>query len=440
MPRPAPGRAPGPGAEARRRPLPHRVPLPATVPASRPRCAALADVRRTRSPARRPWGLRGSVPRRPRRPRDRALPRPAARAVARGTGPTSRSTCSRRRSISTTCSPPIRDSPLELAAGGVDIGHVHLKVADVEATTAFWTGRPAMELMTQLRADAAFLARDGYHHHVGANTWASRGVQPEPLRGPGPRRASPSTPTPSMRRPADARRDSRSPVSTHRHKPRPPAMAWTRERAVSPSAPGPLLGVRPAGGRLQRPLPRVLRHRRSPSSGARRSAPTRRRWTARGRHGRRRGHDPLPLLAALRRGVRDRAALVAHLGTTSMIDRDHRRPDSTASRCAEGEIRHVFVELRAPRRRRRSPDDVRVGAGPATASTTDGPRPSRPGVSGAGRREQRRADRAGRVAEGGGSDRRSRVSSSGRNCSGSALMAPPITIRSGAKTRSIWVR
>ncbi len=77
------------------------------------------------------------------------------------------------------------DSPVELASRGVDIGHVHLKVADVDAATRFWTERMGMELMTRFGADASFLGQDGYHHHIGANTWASRGAAREPLEGPG---------------------------------------------------------------------------------------------------------------------------------------------------------------------------------------------------------------------------------------------------------------
>lgn len=77
---------------------------------------------------------------------------------------------------------------LEAAAGedasGATIGHVHLAVADVEQAVAFWTGEPALELMTRYPG-AAFLARDGYHHHVGANTWHTRGAPPVPPDAPG---------------------------------------------------------------------------------------------------------------------------------------------------------------------------------------------------------------------------------------------------------------
>jgi catechol 2,3-dioxygenase len=71
------------------------------------------------------------------------------------------------------------------AAAGVDVGHVHLKVADVERAVAFWTDDVGMELMARYGADAAFVADGGYHHHVGANCWYSRGAPLEPSDGPG---------------------------------------------------------------------------------------------------------------------------------------------------------------------------------------------------------------------------------------------------------------
>jgi catechol 2,3-dioxygenase len=70
-------------------------------------------------------------------------------------------------------------------ATGVRIGHVHLKVADVEAATRFWTQEVGFELMTGWAGQAAFLAADGYHHHIGVNAWYSRGAPPAPESGPG---------------------------------------------------------------------------------------------------------------------------------------------------------------------------------------------------------------------------------------------------------------
>ena len=63
---------------------------------------------------------------------------------------------------------------------GTVVGHTHLCVADVDATVAFYREVLGFELMAQLGPMAAFLAAGGYHHHVGANTWESRGASPAP--------------------------------------------------------------------------------------------------------------------------------------------------------------------------------------------------------------------------------------------------------------------
>jgi catechol 2,3-dioxygenase len=70
-------------------------------------------------------------------------------------------------------------------ASGLRIGHVHLKVADVDEAVRFWTAEVGLELMAGWAGQAAFLAADGYHHHIGVNTWFSRGAEPEPPDGPG---------------------------------------------------------------------------------------------------------------------------------------------------------------------------------------------------------------------------------------------------------------
>jgi catechol 2,3-dioxygenase len=70
-------------------------------------------------------------------------------------------------------------------APSVDVGHVHLKVADVEAAVRFWTEVVGMQLMTRYGEDAAFIADGGYHHHIGANTWMSLGAALEPRDRPG---------------------------------------------------------------------------------------------------------------------------------------------------------------------------------------------------------------------------------------------------------------
>jgi catechol 2,3-dioxygenase len=70
-------------------------------------------------------------------------------------------------------------------SGGVRIGHVHLKVGDVDEAVRFWTQEVGLDLMAGWAGQAAFLAADGYHHHIGVNAWHSRGADPEPPDGPG---------------------------------------------------------------------------------------------------------------------------------------------------------------------------------------------------------------------------------------------------------------
>ena len=60
----------------------------------------------------------------------------------------------------------------------VDIGHVHLKVADLDRALAFYSGVLGFALTTRMGHQAAFLAAGGYHHHIGLNTWESRNGQP----------------------------------------------------------------------------------------------------------------------------------------------------------------------------------------------------------------------------------------------------------------------
>jgi len=56
----------------------------------------------------------------------------------------------------------------------VDIGHVHLKVADLDRALGFWHGVLGFDVMQQ-DGQAAFLSAGGYHHHIGLNTWESHG-------------------------------------------------------------------------------------------------------------------------------------------------------------------------------------------------------------------------------------------------------------------------
>jgi catechol 2,3-dioxygenase len=61
---------------------------------------------------------------------------------------------------------------------GVRIGHVHLKVADIERALAFYCGVLGFDLTQRIGAQAAFISAGGYHHHIGLNTWESRGGSP----------------------------------------------------------------------------------------------------------------------------------------------------------------------------------------------------------------------------------------------------------------------
>lgn len=60
------------------------------------------------------------------------------------------------------------------------IGHVHLKVADLERAIGFYSGVLGFELMQRYGPQAAFLSAGGYHHHIGLNTWESKGGTPPP--------------------------------------------------------------------------------------------------------------------------------------------------------------------------------------------------------------------------------------------------------------------
>ena len=60
----------------------------------------------------------------------------------------------------------------------VDIGHVHLKVADIERALGFYSDVLGFELVQRMGRDAAFISAGGYHHHIGLNTWESQGGQP----------------------------------------------------------------------------------------------------------------------------------------------------------------------------------------------------------------------------------------------------------------------
>ena len=62
----------------------------------------------------------------------------------------------------------------------VDIGHVHLKVADLDRALGFYCGVLGFELQARMGNQAAFISAGGYHHHIGLNTWESAGGSPAP--------------------------------------------------------------------------------------------------------------------------------------------------------------------------------------------------------------------------------------------------------------------
>ena len=76
---------------------------------------------------------------------------------------------------------PAEDRPAE---GSIHpdtrIGHVHLKVSDLERAKRFYRDALGFEVMQQYGREAAFLSAGGYHHHIGLNVWESRGGSPPP--------------------------------------------------------------------------------------------------------------------------------------------------------------------------------------------------------------------------------------------------------------------
>src|SRR6202142_3065520 len=77
----------------------------------------------------------------------------------------------------------VAEGPVQAAApidAGVRIGHVHLKVADIDRALSFYCGVLGFQLMQRFGREAAFISAGGYHHHIGLNTWESRGGSPPP--------------------------------------------------------------------------------------------------------------------------------------------------------------------------------------------------------------------------------------------------------------------
>ena len=68
---------------------------------------------------------------------------------------------------------------------GTRIGHVHLKVSDIDKALAFYQGLLGFQITQRYGSQAAFISADGYHHHIGLNTWYSKGAKPAPESAPG---------------------------------------------------------------------------------------------------------------------------------------------------------------------------------------------------------------------------------------------------------------
>lgn len=67
-----------------------------------------------------------------------------------------------------------------IVPAGVQIGHVHLKVANIQRALDFYCGVLGFELQVMYGTEAAFISAGGYHHHIGLNTWESKGGSPPP--------------------------------------------------------------------------------------------------------------------------------------------------------------------------------------------------------------------------------------------------------------------
>lgn len=68
---------------------------------------------------------------------------------------------------------------------GTRIGHIHLKVADLERSLSFYCDLLGFEVQQLFGDSAAFISAGGYHHHIGLNTWHSKNGQPAPVKAAG---------------------------------------------------------------------------------------------------------------------------------------------------------------------------------------------------------------------------------------------------------------
>jgi catechol 2,3-dioxygenase len=65
------------------------------------------------------------------------------------------------------------------------IGHIHLKVSDIDKSLAFYQGLLGFEIMQRYGSSAVFISAGGYHHHIGLNTWHSKDAPPAPVKSTG---------------------------------------------------------------------------------------------------------------------------------------------------------------------------------------------------------------------------------------------------------------
>ncbi len=87
-----------------------------------------------------------------------------------------------RRQSAPAAAASLHASPI---SAGVRIGHVHLKVADLDPGLVFYCGVLGFGLQQRLGNQAAFISAGDYHHHIGLNTWESAGGSPPPMRSTG---------------------------------------------------------------------------------------------------------------------------------------------------------------------------------------------------------------------------------------------------------------
>ena len=72
-----------------------------------------------------------------------------------------------------------------IVPAGTCIGHVHLKVSDLDKALSFYHGILGFQIMQRYGSQAVFLSAGGYHHHIGLNTWYSKGAGPAPVKAAG---------------------------------------------------------------------------------------------------------------------------------------------------------------------------------------------------------------------------------------------------------------